>query len=157
MTSVRHQADSHGLPRESHEILQAAFHCSAIRAGRASVYKTFTTSMLADASNVHRDRISSRMIRPPRHDRSVPANEALVQNPFDSVRCTLPNNLRVDALILGLALCNAPVSIAATEILLCIALFLRSLVLRRGQARFYVPDIFRYWLVWAAFEVFAYV
>jgi O-antigen ligase len=62
-----------------------------------------------------------------------------------------------DALILGLALCTAPVSIAATEILLCIALFLRGLALRRGLARFYVPDVFPYWLVWAGLEGVAYL
>jgi O-antigen ligase len=60
---------------------------------------------------------------------------------------------RVDALVLGLAFCAVPLSIAVTESLLCISLAIRTLTPGRDRAKLYLPSVFRYWLAWAALEV----
>jgi O-antigen ligase len=59
---------------------------------------------------------------------------------------------RLDAILLGLALCAAPVSIAVAEILLTGALAIRIITPPR-RLRLYVPNLFWYWLAWAILEI----
>lgn len=60
---------------------------------------------------------------------------------------------RIDALSLGAALCATPVSIAATEVLLGIALVARAATLIRTREPLRVSSLFWFWLVWAGAEI----
>jgi O-antigen ligase len=62
------------------------------------------------------------------------------------------NNRPINALLLGAAICTTPISIAATEILLGLALIahISTLVLTHTRPR--MAPLFWVWLVWAAIE-----
>ena len=64
---------------------------------------------------------------------------------------------KVDAFVLGLALCAVPVSIAIAESLLALGLALRLNALVRHKAEFRLPRIFWFWLLWVALEVAAWM
>ena len=64
---------------------------------------------------------------------------------------------KLDAFVLGLALCAAPVSIAIAESLLALGLALRLNDLVRHKAELRVPRIFWFWLIWVALEIAAWV
>ncbi|HEY9142255.1 MAG TPA: O-antigen ligase family protein [Bryobacteraceae bacterium] len=59
----------------------------------------------------------------------------------------------VDALALAAALCAAPVSIAAAEILLALALVTHLAVSIRSRSLPKPPRVFYFWLIWAALEI----
>jgi O-antigen ligase len=63
----------------------------------------------------------------------------------------------LDAILLGLAFCAAPVSIAVAEILLSGALAVRVIAVTRLHAGFSVPSVFWYWLAWAFLEVLSWL
>jgi O-antigen ligase len=60
---------------------------------------------------------------------------------------------KVDAVLFGLAVCAAPVSIALTESLLAGSLLFRGIELARGRAHLYFPRVFWFWLAWAGLEI----
>jgi len=60
---------------------------------------------------------------------------------------------RLDALLLGLALCAVPISIAVTESFLAIAVLARIIAIARGRANLFLPRVFWFWLLWAACEI----
>lgn len=60
---------------------------------------------------------------------------------------------KLDGILLGLALCAAPLSIAVTEIFLAAALLLRVRDLMQRRAKPFVPRVFWFWLAWAALEL----
>ncbi len=63
----------------------------------------------------------------------------------------------LNAILVGLALCAAPVSIAAAEILLSGALAVRLTAVRRLRSRVSVPKVFWYWLAWAFLELLSWL
>jgi lipopolysaccharide/colanic/teichoic acid biosynthesis glycosyltransferase/O-antigen ligase len=60
---------------------------------------------------------------------------------------------RTNAILLGLALCAVPVSIAVAEAFLAASLLWRTAELARHRAQPFVPRVFWFWLAWAALEV----
>jgi O-antigen ligase len=64
---------------------------------------------------------------------------------------------RITAITLGAALCATPLSIAVSETFLGVALAMRVVELLRGTAAFRPPRIFWFWLVWAGFEMAAWL
>ncbi len=63
----------------------------------------------------------------------------------------------LDAILVGLALCAAPVSIAVAEILLSGALAARLIAVRRLRSRVSVPNVFWYWLALAFLELLSWL
>ncbi len=53
----------------------------------------------------------------------------------------------------GAAICAVPISIAAAESLLCVALAARIASLLRGRERLRLPRVFWFWLAWALVEL----
>jgi len=64
-----------------------------------------------------------------------------------------PPGRAADAVLLGLAVCAAPISIALCEALLAGSLLFRVTALARRRAKLYLPRTFRFWSAWAALEV----
>ena len=60
-------------------------------------------------------------------------------------------------LLFGLAICAAPLSIAIAESLGTGSLLLRVIALARREAKLSFPRVFWFWLVWAAWEVGAWL
>jgi exopolysaccharide production protein ExoY len=60
---------------------------------------------------------------------------------------------KLDGVLLSLALCAIPVSIAVTEIFLVASLLWRVSELVRNRTKPFVPRVFWFWLVWAALEL----
>ncbi len=60
---------------------------------------------------------------------------------------------KLDALLVGLALCAVPVSIALTEIFLMTAIVARTVQLLRRRTDLRLPRVFWFWLAWAALEI----
>lgn len=63
----------------------------------------------------------------------------------------------LDAILAGLGLCAAPVSIAVAEILLSGALATRVIALSRFRVTLAVPKVFWFWLAWALLEVLSWL
>src|ERR1700677_4809026 len=60
---------------------------------------------------------------------------------------------KFDGVLLSLALCAIPVSIAVTEILLVVSLLWRGSGLVGHPAKAFVPRVFWFWLAWAVPEL----
>ncbi len=78
-------------------------------------------------------------------------NRAAMQRPNETWRAVLRE--RMDGLLLGLALCAVPVSIALAEFLLASSLLFRVIALARHRGRVWFPRAFWFWLIWAALEL----
>ncbi len=81
--------------------------------------------------------------------------ESSVPHTVPQVREQSPllKRVKLDGLLLGIAFCAAPVSIAVTESILVAAMLQRTWALLRHRAKLYVPRVFWFWLAWAVLEV----
>ena len=76
---------------------------------------------------------------------------------LDAARPAFLRDWRIDSLILALAMCAVPVSIAIAESLLAIALAAHIGELIRHRSQVYLPRVFWFWLAWAALEALSWV
>jgi O-antigen ligase len=81
----------------------------------------------------------------------------LVSGLVDESLFLSPRDRKIDGLLLGLALCAVPVSIAITETLLAVALAIRVYSLLHRRARPHIPALFWFWLAWATLEVLSWL
>ena len=64
---------------------------------------------------------------------------------------------RLGCSMLILGLWSVPISIAASEFFLTVALLVRIVRLVRGQEQLVFPRVFRFWVLWAGLEVFVWL